>query len=123
MLRYTATLPDGTVFEERGEGNELHFAADEGACPPVGMSLCQEHCVHRSVSVLPRLVDIIIICELSGIKATLLRSSLLGLRALSLCRLSAGLWAPGCKQHRLTGCSTASQSLLAALHDQQHCWP
>ena len=30
VVRFTASLPDGTVFEERGEGNELHFAADEG---------------------------------------------------------------------------------------------
>ena len=35
VLRYTASLPDGTVFDERGEGNELTFAADEGR-PPRG---------------------------------------------------------------------------------------
>lgn len=31
VLRYTARLQDGTVFEERQEGNELRYAADEGA--------------------------------------------------------------------------------------------
>ena len=33
VLRYKATLEDGTVFEEHGEGNELHYTADEGAHP------------------------------------------------------------------------------------------
>ena len=31
VLRYKATLEDGTVFEEHGEGNELHYTADEGS--------------------------------------------------------------------------------------------
>ena len=46
VLRYTAALPDGTVFEERGEGNELTFAADEGAlCTACGcVSLSLESC-------------------------------------------------------------------------------
>lgn len=29
-VRYTARLEDGTIFDERGEGNELEFLADEG---------------------------------------------------------------------------------------------
>ena len=38
-IRYTARLEDGTVFEERGEGNELEFVTDEGRlfiCQPMG---------------------------------------------------------------------------------------
>lgn len=29
-IRYTARLADGTIFDERGEGEELEFLADEG---------------------------------------------------------------------------------------------
>lgn len=32
-VRYTARLEDGTVFETRGEGNELEFVTDEEAMP------------------------------------------------------------------------------------------
>ncbi len=31
-LRYTARLVDGTVFDERGEGNELEAVTEDGVC-------------------------------------------------------------------------------------------
>jgi FK506-binding protein 4/5 len=51
-IRYIAALPDGTVFDERGEGNELEFRADDGklprfisvARPSVWVSPCQYLC-------------------------------------------------------------------------------
>ena len=55
VLRYTARLQDGTVFEERGEGNELRYAADEGAlaAPLLGTDadhdLCTLACAHMSM--------------------------------------------------------------------------
>jgi FKBP-type peptidyl-prolyl cis-trans isomerase len=39
-LRYVARLPDGTVFDERGEGNELQFKMNEGARHAMSCGCC-----------------------------------------------------------------------------------
>ena len=49
VLRYEATLEDGTVFEEHGEGSELHYAADEGACEST--HACAAHVLSLDVHV------------------------------------------------------------------------